>query len=189
MTEIGSAQGGFISLDEVGRGAPYILKAGEGQHRPVRGSFRSLLARAEDTNGHVGVALLGGDAAAPTTPHYHNKTVEAVYVLEGVVRVWQDNRKGTRIVRDLHPGDFGLLPPGWTHSWAFAAQGTRFLSWCAPGGFEGIFYHLDPETMTTAEGLRKTEELFDVVWLPDFVIHRETENPIEHPGSPHADQA
>ncbi|MEV6338856.1 quercetin 2,3-dioxygenase [Nocardia vinacea] len=177
MTDIGNDLSGYVSLDEIGRGAPYILQAGQGEHRPVRGSFRSLLARAEDTDGHIGVALLGGNTAAPTAPHYHRKTVEAVYVLGGMVRVWQDDQKGTRIVRDLHPGDFGLLPPGWTHAWAFGAQDTRFLSWCAPGGFEGIFHHLDPETLTTAEGLHKTEELFDVVWLPEFKIAQESEIP------------
>lgn len=178
MSDIGRDLAGYVSLDEIGRGAPYVLKAGHGQHRPVRGSSRSLLARAEDTNGHVGVALLGGDTAAPTAPHYHAKTVEAVYVLDGIVRVWQDDRKGTRIVRDLHPGDFGLLPPGWTHAWAFAAKSTRFLSWCAPGGFEGIFHHLDPATLTTAEGLHATEALFDVVWLPEFDIALPSENPL-----------
>ena len=182
MTDIGSTLRGFVSLDDIGKGAPYVLEAGQGQHRPVRGSFRSVLARAEDTNGHIGVALLGGDTAAPTTPHYHNTTVEAVYVLEGAVRVWQFDPKGTRIVRDLKPGDFGLLPPGWTHSWAFAAQRTRFLSWCAPGGFEGIFDHLDPDTVTTAEGLHRTEALFDVVWLPEFDIALPSEDPV---GNPH----
>jgi quercetin 2,3-dioxygenase len=175
MTDIGRDLPGYVSLDDIGNGAPYVLEEGQGEHRPVRGSFRSLLTRAGDTNGHIGVALLGRDTAAPTAPRYHNQTVEAVYVLDGVVRVWQDDQKGTRIVRDLHPGDFGLLPPGWTHSWAFAAKRTRFLSWCAPGGFEGIFKHLDPAT--AADGLHATEELFDVVWLPDFPIALPSEDP------------
>lgn len=178
MSDIGRNLAGYVSLDEIGGGAPYILAAGQGQHQRVSGSFRSLLARAEDTNGHVGVALLGGDTAAPTAAHYHRQTVEAVYVLDGIVRVWQDDQKGTRIVRDLQPGDFGLLPPGWTHAWAFAENRTRFLSWCAPGGFEGIFDHLDPETLTTAEGLHATESLFDVVWLPEVEIALPSENPV-----------
>jgi quercetin 2,3-dioxygenase len=168
---------GFVSLDKIGKGMPYVLAAGQGEHIPVHGGIRSLLTRKEDTNGHVGVAECSGDVAPATKPHYHHNTTEAVYVLDGVVRVWQDDQKGTRIVRDLGPGSFGLLPAGWTHAWAFAAPKTRFLAIFAPGGFEGTLHFLAPDEPTSLRKLREIEQLFDVVWLPDFPLFGQSENP------------
>jgi len=168
---------GFVSLDQVGNGAPYVLEAGHGQHVAVNGGIRSLLTRKEDTNGHFGMTECFGDVGPATNPHYHNNTTEAVYVLDGVVRVWQDDQKGTRIVRDLRSGEFGLLPVGWTHAWAFAAPKTRFLAIYAPGGFEGTLQFLDPGGPTSLEKLRETEKLFDVVWLPGYPLFDESENP------------
>jgi len=36
---------GFVSLNQVGKGAPYVLEAGHGQHVAVNGGIRSLLTR------------------------------------------------------------------------------------------------------------------------------------------------
>ena len=166
----GEVPPGHVSLDAIGNGAPYILRAGQGEHIPVRSSLRSLLARKEDTEGHMGLTYCEGDTSGPTPPHFHHNTTEAVYVLSGVLRVWQDDRKGTRIVSELSAGDFGLLPTGWMHSWAFGAPDTRFLAVYAPGGFEGTLHYLDPRTAPTAEQLRETEKLFDVVWQPEYPL-------------------
>ena len=69
---------GFVSLDQVGKGAPYVLGAGHGQHVAVNGGIRSLLTRKEDTNGYFGMTECSGDVALATNPHYHNNTTEAV---------------------------------------------------------------------------------------------------------------
>lgn len=163
----GKLRPGHVSLDDIGNGAPYILRAGEGDHIAVRSSLRSLLTRAQDTEGHMGMTYCEGDTSGPTPPHFHHHTTEVVYVLSGALRVWQDDQKGTQIESELHAGDFGLLPTGWMHSWAFGAPGTRFLAVYAPGGFEGTLHYLDPRTAPSAEQLRETEKLFDVVWRPD----------------------
>ncbi|MEU2266764.1 quercetin 2,3-dioxygenase [Streptomyces olindensis] len=175
MTDEGMRIPGYISLDKVGKGAPYVLRAGEGEHIAVRSSLRTLLTRQEDTEGHMGLTYCEGDMAPPTPPHYHHDTTEGVYVLSGVLRVWQDDRKGNRIVTDLRPGDFGLLPTGWAHSWAFAAPKTRFIAFYAPGGFEGTLHYLDPHGAPTAEQLGETEKRFDVVWMPDYPLIQESE--------------
>jgi quercetin dioxygenase-like cupin family protein len=175
---------GHVSLDEVGNGAPYILRAGEGDHIAVRSSLRSLLTRKEDTEGHMGLTYCEGNTSGPTPPHFHHNTTEAVYVLSGVLRVWQDDRKGKRIVSELHAGDFGLLPTGWMHSWAFGAPDTRFLAVYAPGGFEGTLHYLDPRTAPTIEQLRETEKLFDVVWRPDYPLFDQSDKPGTY-GTPH----
>ena len=66
---IGQNIPGFVSLDLVGKGAPYILQAGHGQHVAVNGGIRSLLTRKEDTNGHFGMTECFGDVAPATNPH------------------------------------------------------------------------------------------------------------------------
>lgn len=159
-----------VSLDEVGRGRPYVLGAGEGQHTLANHSMRSLLARSEDTNGDVSILINTGDPAPPTIPHLHRHTTEAVLVLEGVVRVLLDDQKGTRIVKDLHEGEFGLLPTNWVHAWAFAAPKTRHLGVIAPGGFEQVVHYLEPDKPPTLERLRESEKHIDVLWLPDYPL-------------------
>lgn len=159
-----------ISLDEVGRGAPYVLGAGQGEHTVVNHGLRTLLTRAADTGGDVAVLVCAGDVSEPTVAHVHAKTTEALFVLDGVVRVLLDDRKGTKIVRDLNEGEFGLLPVGWVHAWAFAAPKTRFIGLMAPGGFEEIVKYLEPGTPPTLEKLRESEKHIDVVWLPDYPL-------------------
>jgi quercetin dioxygenase-like cupin family protein len=161
---------GYVSLDEVGRGAAYVLEAGQGEHLSVHGSVRSLITRDEDTRGTLAVTVNAGDVAPATVPHYHNHTTEFIYAIEGVTRVWLDDTKGTRFARDLRPGDFVLLPIGWIHAWAFVAPRTSYLAGIAPAGFEKILHLLDPNEPTTVEKLRETEKHVDVVWTPDYPL-------------------
>jgi quercetin 2,3-dioxygenase len=161
---------GQVSLDELGRGKPYILEPGHGEHTTANHSLRTLLARSQDTNGDVAILINTGDPAPPTIPHLHRHTTEAVLVLEGVVRVLLDDQKGTRIVKDLHEGEFGLLPVNWVHAWAFAAPMTRHLGVIAPGGFERVVNYLEPDKPPTIERLRESEKHIDVLWLPDYPL-------------------
>lgn len=165
-------QGQFthVCLDGVGLGKPYILGAGQGEQTPVNNTLRTVLTRGVDTNGDLGAMICSGDASAPTVPHFHVKTTEAVFVLDGVVRVLLDDQKGTKIVKDLKEGEFGLLPVDWIHSWAFAAPKSRFFGVAAPGGFEEIVRYLEPGTPPTLEKLRESEKHIDVVWLPDYPL-------------------
>src|SRR5438046_1347479 len=112
---------GHIPLDDVGLGGAYVLEAGQGQHSRANTGVRTLLTRALDTHGDIAVMMSWGDENAPTMPHYHERTTEAFYCLDGIVRVWLDDQKATRIVRDVKQGEFALLPRGWVHAWAFAA--------------------------------------------------------------------
>jgi quercetin 2,3-dioxygenase len=161
---------GYVSLDDVGRGAAYVLEAGQGEHLSVHGSLRSLITRDEDTRGTLAVTVNAGDAAPATVPHYHNYTTEFIYATGGVTRVWLDDMSGTRFARDLRPGDFVLLPIGWIHAWAFAAPKSSYLAGIAPAGFEKILHLLDPDEPTTVERLRETEQHVDVVWTPEHPL-------------------
>jgi hypothetical protein len=171
-----------ISLDEVGRGAPYILARGQGEQTVVNHTLRTMLTRAVDTNGDMAALVCSGDVSVPTVAHIHRKTTEAVLVLDGVVRVLLDDQKGTKIVKDLTEGEFGLLPVDWIHSWAFAAPKSRFLGLMAPGGFENVVKYLEPGTPPTLEKLRESEKHIDVLWLPDYPVFGEFDDlPIEMP--------
>jgi quercetin dioxygenase-like cupin family protein len=167
---------GHVSLDEVGKGAPYILAPGEGQQSLVNNTLRTLLARADDTYGDVSAMMCSGDANQPTMPHFHRNTTEAVFVLDGVIRVWLDDQNGTRIVKDLHEGEFGMLPRNWIHAWAFAAPKSRYLGIIAPGGFEHVVDFLDPDKPTSIEQLRESEKHIDVRWLPDYPLFGEIDD-------------
>lgn len=161
---------GHISLDDMGLGDAYILRPGTGEQAAANNSLRTMLTRAADTGGDMAMLINTGDPAPPTIPHLHHRTTEACFVLDGVVRVLLDNQKGTRIVKNLSAGEFGLLPKGWIHAWAFAAPKTRHLGVIAPGGFEQVVHYLEPDRPPTLERLRESEKHIDVLWLPDYPL-------------------
>jgi quercetin dioxygenase-like cupin family protein len=159
-----------VSLDDLGLGKAYVLGHNQGEHTPVNKGIRTLLARAVDTHEDLSIMVSSGDESEPTMPHYHVHTTETVYVLSGVVRVWLDDQNGTRLTKDLHEGEFGMLPRGWIHSWAFAAPNTRHFGVIAPGGFERIVDFLDPNEPTSLDRLRESEKAIDVKWMPDYPL-------------------
>lgn len=159
---------GHVDLDKIGLGPAYILGAGEGEQTAVNNGLRTMLTRAADTHGDVALMVSSGDPSVPTMPHFHRTTTEAVYVLDGVIRVWLDDQNGTQIVKDLTAGEFGLIPHNWIHAWAFAAPKSRHLGIVAPGGFEHIVKFLEPDKPASIERLRESEKHIDVRWLPDY---------------------
>ncbi|HKS48946.1 MAG TPA: hypothetical protein VJT49_28335 [Amycolatopsis sp.] len=159
-----------VSLDDVGLGAPYILGPGEGEQNLANNTLRTMLTRAADTDGDLAAMVCSGDVAVPTVAHVHRETTEAVFVLDGLVRVLLDDQKGTKIVKDLKEGEFGLLPRNWIHSWAFAAPRSRFMGMVAPDGFENVVHFLEPDKPPTAERLRESEKHVDVLWFPDYPL-------------------
>ncbi|MGM7671619.1 quercetin 2,3-dioxygenase [Microbacterium sp. A93] len=160
---------GYVALDAVAMGAPYVLRAGEAQHYLAHGGLRSVLARSEDTHGDLGIFVNSGGPSRATIPHYHRHTTEFIYVLEGTTRVWLEDKEGdNRLVDDLQPGDFVLLPVGWVHAWAFTGTRNRYLAANSPGGFEKALGMLNPEQQTSLKDLRAMEETVDVVWLPEW---------------------
>ena len=159
---------GHVDLDKIGLGPAYILGAGEGEQTAVNNGLRTMLTRAADTHGDIALMVSSGDTSVPTMPHFHRSTTEAVYVLDGVIRVWLDDQNGTQIVKDLTAGEFGLIPHNWIHAWAFAAPTSRHLGIVAPGGFEHIVKFLEPDKPASIERLRESEKHIDVRWLPDY---------------------
>ncbi len=62
-----------------------------------------------------------------TERHYHAKSEEIYYVVEGVGAIELDGERGT-----LRPGDAVLIPPGAWHRIRAETETLRFLCCCAP---------------------------------------------------------
>ena len=121
------------------QGGPFstlIVQPGEAKvYKMFGGGEAQLLATRENTNGAWFMGRFREDPGFMTHLHYHQKTDEQVYVLDGVLSVFTDDKW-----HDLGPGTLGVLPRGKPH-----AQGNRsdkpvhFIGTGAPAGFEGLF--------------------------------------------------
>jgi mannose-6-phosphate isomerase-like protein (cupin superfamily) len=91
--------------------------------------IRELLAHRNSCIAKQSLAEARLPPGASTTPHYHPRTEEIYYVLEGAGRM----RIGDE-ARDVGPGDAIAIPPGAVHMIVNTGAGTlRFLCCCAPG--------------------------------------------------------
>jgi mannose-6-phosphate isomerase-like protein (cupin superfamily) len=115
---------------------------GPGQGRPLApaaGVEIWLKSTAEDTDG--GWTLL--EYTAPPNfpgppPHWHKRTDEAFFVLEGTMRFQLDGE-----TTDLAAGGYVRVPPGVVHAFSNPTDApARFLGLALPGGIETYFEEL-----------------------------------------------
>ena len=103
------------------------------------GGEARLLLTGERTGGAWWMGRFREDPGFMTHLHYHPNTDEQVYVLDGVLSVYSDEKW-----HELGPGTIGVLPRGKPH-----AQGNRsdkpvhFLGSGSPSGFEKLFPAVD----------------------------------------------
>jgi mannose-6-phosphate isomerase-like protein (cupin superfamily) len=98
--------------------APFRTKDGS--------TIRSILDR---TNAPVELQSLAEarvPAGASTQRHFHRRSEEIYFILEGAGTMELDGEK-----RPVGPGDAVLIPPGSWHT-IVAAEDLRFLCCCAP---------------------------------------------------------
>jgi mannose-6-phosphate isomerase-like protein (cupin superfamily) len=108
----------IINLADV---APFATKDGS--------EIRELLAHRNSCIRQQSLAEARLPPGASTAPHYHPKTEEIYYILDGRGRMTIDGR-----TREAKPGDAIAIPPGAVHTIANSGQETlRFLCCCAPG--------------------------------------------------------
>jgi quercetin 2,3-dioxygenase len=86
-----------------------------------------------ESNGRLGMSLTEGPRGEPFPAHRHRSTYEAIYVLDGRVRVvvGEDEHLLTR-------GDFASIPSGVQHTIALEGQLTRYVSMYGPAGPERL---------------------------------------------------
>ena len=107
-----------------GQQQPYFLESGEGQRYLLGPLLATIIGRQEDTGSLMeGVVLTGAkDSAVPL--HRHNSSHEAIYMLEGSIRLQLASKEFA-----LGGGDFASVPPGVAHSFVFTSHRTRLLTW------------------------------------------------------------
>ena len=91
--------------------------------------IRELLAYRNSSIRQQSLAEARLNVGAITTAHYHPRTEEIYYILEGTGRM----RLGDEI-RDVSVGDAISIPPGMTHQIEnIGSEVLKFLCCCAPG--------------------------------------------------------
>ncbi len=105
------------NIDDV---TPFVTKDGS--------QIRELLAHRNSCIRQQSLAEARLPAGAATTPHYHERTEEIYYILQGAgqMRLGEESR-------NVAAGDAVAIPPGAVHQIANTGSGTlKFLCCCAP---------------------------------------------------------
>lgn len=90
--------------------------------------IRELLAYRNSSIANQSLAEARLPAGTSTTPHYHQRTEEIYYILEG-----QAEMRIEQETRSVGPGDAIAIPPGKVHQITNSgATPLKFLCMCAP---------------------------------------------------------
>jgi quercetin dioxygenase-like cupin family protein len=109
----------------------YFLRAGEGPRHVLFGQVAYQLMTGAESRGRLGMTVTEGPKGPAIPAHVHNKSYEAIYVLEGRLRVIADGEEHVLI-----RGEFMSIPAGTEHSYSMDAHLTRFASMYGPAGVE-----------------------------------------------------
>lgn len=91
--------------------------------------IRELLAHRNSRIQNQSLAEARLQPGQSTTPHFHRRTEEIYYLLEGQGRITIDGE-----ARDVRVGDAIAIPPGAVHAIVNTSDGVlKFLCTCAPG--------------------------------------------------------
>ena len=117
-----------------GAAEPYFLRAGHGPRHELLGQVCFQIMRGSETGDAVSMTVTEGAAPAAMPSHVHGATYEAIYCLDGRLRVTAAGKDHL-----LTRGDFMSIPAGAVHSYALEAYFTRFATMYAPAGIERFF--------------------------------------------------
>jgi hypothetical protein len=79
-----------------GRPEPYFLKRGEGEHAMLFADLFTVLLTGDETDGQFGVFTSQAPRGQLIPAHAHHRTHEVFYIAEGGVRVYIQDRDGTK---------------------------------------------------------------------------------------------
>jgi quercetin 2,3-dioxygenase len=113
---------------------PYFLRAGEGPRHTLFGQVSWQLMTGAESGGDLGVSLTEGPRGDALPVHLHRSTYEAVYCLEGRMRVSAGGEDHV-----LTRGDFVSIPAGVEHTIALEGHLTRYVTMYGPAGPERLF--------------------------------------------------
>lgn len=109
----------------------FVLRKGEGPRHTAFGQVAFQLLTASQSDGNLGMAVVEGTAGSAVPAHRHETTAEAIYCLDGLMRVRVDGEEHL-----LARGDFVNVPPQTDHAISFERAGTSYATMCAPAGLE-----------------------------------------------------
>jgi quercetin 2,3-dioxygenase len=116
-----------------GTQAPYFLRGGEGPRHELAGQLQTLLVGAEQTEGRVTMTTVELPKGPGLPAHVHERSYEALMVLEGRLRVVLDGSEHV-----LTRGDTASIPAGTEHAYEGDGHYTKVLTMSAPGGLERL---------------------------------------------------
>lgn len=117
-----------------GERRPYFLRRGEGVRHLLGGQLHTALCRGEETDGKLTMTTVELPREAGLPAHVHERTHEALIVVEGRLRVRLDGEEHL-VVR----GDAVSIPRGTAHTYVAESQYAKVLTMSAPGGLERLF--------------------------------------------------
>jgi quercetin dioxygenase-like cupin family protein len=112
---------------------PFFLRAGEGPRSELGGLLQTLLVGAEHTDDTTTMTTVEMSKGPGLPAHVHERTYEALMVIEGALRVTLDG-----VEHVLHRGDTASIPAGVEHAYAGDGHYTKVLTMSSPGGLERL---------------------------------------------------
>ncbi|MFI9004690.1 cupin domain-containing protein [Streptomyces sp. NPDC053541] len=143
-----------------------IVRPHEAEQVPLpHGGAFHLLADASSTGGALGANRLTlGEGASGARPHYHARSTELFYVLDGVMEFTLDGRTET-----VAAGGLVCVPPGRAHSFGAAAGSTADLLAVLTPGIDRFAYFRSlgriQHGLMPFDRLLPEQERFDVHFL------------------------
>jgi mannose-6-phosphate isomerase-like protein (cupin superfamily) len=120
---------------------PIVSLPGDGQKiTAANGIEISVKAKAHQTNGHWSMIeyLLPHSLPGPP-PHFHKKTQEMFYILEGSLQFVLDDK-----IIDAPSSTLVVVPEGSVHTFRnISKENVRFQVWFSPGGLEQYFIDVE----------------------------------------------
>lgn len=116
-----------------GEQVPYFLRAGEGPRHELGGQLQTLVVGFEQTRGALTMTTVEMPKGPGLPAHAHERTHEALMVLEGRLRLSLDGDEHV-----LTRGDTASIPAGCEHAYGGDGHYTKMLTMSAPGGLERL---------------------------------------------------
>jgi quercetin 2,3-dioxygenase len=110
------------------RQAPYRLDAGEGIRFAFGNQLATRIAAPEQMGQPASGTVLTGAKGAGFPLHRHHRTHEALFVMDGTIKLVLAGESFL-----LTPGDYVNVPSGTPHGYEFMDHHSKFLSWTFGG--------------------------------------------------------
>jgi mannose-6-phosphate isomerase-like protein (cupin superfamily) len=147
-----------------------------------QGLQATILATAEETDGHLDLMDCVQPPGAATPLHMHTRYEERYWVISGSMTVWAGQDQVT-----MGPGDYYVIPTNVPHMVRFGPEGARALVFSSPAGFAQLVARAGtPAHLATTETELDTELFMAVTTeLGDVVLGPPGTTPAELAEPPH----